>query len=162
MSDILITILLGLAMLIGLAGMILPVFPDVILIWGSALLYGLLVGWGRYGVWLFSAITLLGLVGLLADAWVSGLGAHKGGASFWGSIGGLVAGIIGLFTGGPLGLIVGMLLGIFLIEYWIHQDADRAIRAMFGMSVGYGASFIVKIFLGLAMIGIWVVWVISP
>ncbi len=161
MSDILITILLGLAMLVGLAGIILPVLPDVILIWGAALLYGLLIGWGRYGPWLFAGITVLGLVGLLADAWVSGLGARKGGASFWSSIGGLVTGIIGLFVGGPLGLIVGMLLGIFLIEYWIHQDADRAMRAMFGMGVGYGASFIVKIFLGLAMIAIWIAWIIS-
>ncbi len=161
MSDILITILLGLMMLVGLAGIILPVLPDMILIWGGALLYGLLVGWGRYGAWLFAAITVLGLIGLLADALVSGLGARRGGASFWSSVGGLVIGIIGLFVGGPLGLVVGMLAGIFLIEYWIHQDTDRAMRAMFGMGVGYGASFIVKIFLGLGMIATWIAWVIS-
>ena len=161
MSEILIPLLLGLAMLVGLAGMILPVLPDVILIWGAALLYGLLIGWGRYGIWLFAAITVLGLIALLADVWVSGVGARQGGASFWSSLAGLAAGIIGLFAGGPLGLIVGMLLGIFVIEYWIHQDADRAMRAMFGMGVGFGASFVVKILLGLGMIALWIGWVIS-
>jgi uncharacterized protein YqgC (DUF456 family) len=160
MSEVLITILLGLAMLVGLAGIILPVLPDVILIWGAALLYGLLVGWGKYGALLFAGISVLGLIGLLADAWVSGLGARRGGASFWSSLGGLVSGVIGLFVAGPLGLIAGMLLGIFVIEYWIHQDPDRALRAMFGMGVGYGASFIVKILLGLVMIALWVAWLI--
>lgn len=160
MSEALITILLGLAMLVGLAGIILPVLPDVILIWGAALLYGLLVGWGKYGALLFAGISVLGLIGLLADAWVSGLGARRGGASFWSSLGGLVSGVIGLFVAGPLGLIAGMLLGIFVIEYWIHQDPDRALRAMFGMGVGYGASFIVKIFLGFVMIALWVAWLI--
>lgn len=161
MSEILLTVLLGVGMLIGLAGIILPVLPDMILIWGSALLYGLLVGWGEYGGWLFAGISVLALVGLLADAWVSGLGARKGGASFWSSLGGLLAGIIGLFVAGPLGLIGGMLLGIFVIEYWIHRDPDRALRATLGMGVGYGASFIVKIFLALAMIAIWIGWVVS-
>ena len=161
MSEILITVLLGMTMLVGLAGIILPVLPDVILIWGSALLYGLLIGWGRYGGWLFAGISVLALVGLVADAWVSGMGARKGGASFWSSLGGVITGVIGLFVGGPLGLIVGMLLGVFVIEYWTHRDPDRALRATFGMGVGYGASFFVKIFLGLAMIAIWIGWVIS-
>ena len=161
MSEILITVLLGMTMLVGLAGIILPVLPDVILIWGSALLYGLLIGWGRYGGWLFAGISVLALVGLVADAWVSGMGARKGGASFWSSLGGVIVGVIGLFVGGPLGLIVGMLLGVFVIEYWTHRDPDRALRATFGMGVGYGASFFVKIFLGLAMIAIWIGWVIS-
>jgi uncharacterized protein YqgC (DUF456 family) len=161
MSEILLTILLGFAMLVGLAGMILPVLPDMLLIWASALLYGLLIGWGQYGSWLFAAISVLALVGLLADAWVSGLGARQGGASFWSSLGGLASGIVGLFVAGPLGLIGGMLLGIFIIEYWIHQDPDRALRATFGMGVGYGASFIVKIFLGLLIIAIWIFWVFS-
>ena len=161
MSEILITVLLGMTMLVGLAGIILPVLPDVILIWGSALLYGLLIGWGRYGGWLFAGISVLALVGLVADAWVSGMGARKGGASFWSSLGGVITGVIGLFVAGPLGLIVGMLLGVFVIEYWTHRDPDRALRATFGMGVGYGASFFVKIFLGLAMIAIWIGWVIS-
>jgi uncharacterized protein YqgC (DUF456 family) len=161
MSEFLITVLLGLLMLVGLVGMILPVLPDVVIIWAAALLYGLLIGWGRYGVWLFAGISVIALVGILADVWVSGMGARQGGASIWSSLGGLLIGVVGLFVAGPLGLIAGMLLGIFVIEYWIHKDPDRAMRATFGMGVGYGASFIVKIFLGLAMIAIWIGWVIS-
>lgn len=161
MSEIIITVLIGFGMLVGLAGIVLPVLPDVILIWVSALLYGLLLGWGESGARLFAAISVLGLLGLLADAWVSGLGAWQGGASFWSSLGGIVTGVIGLFAAGPLGLIGGMLLGIFVIEYWIHQDPDRALRATFGLGVGYGASFVVKLFLGFVMTAIWLVWVFS-
>ncbi|HHH83445.1 MAG TPA: DUF456 domain-containing protein, partial [Chloroflexi bacterium] len=51
--EVLFTVLLGLGMLIGLVGVVIPVLPDIILIWLSALLYGLLVGWGDKGPWLF-------------------------------------------------------------------------------------------------------------
>lgn len=161
MNDTLITVLLGLGMLAGLAGMLLPVLPDVVVIWSSALLYGLLIGWGKSGTWLFAVISAMALIAFLADLWVSGWGARRGGASSWSSAGGLAAGIIGLLIAGPIGLIAGMLLGIFMIEYLRHRDPDRAARAMFGLGVGYGASFFVKFLLGLAMIALWIVWVMS-
>jgi uncharacterized protein YqgC (DUF456 family) len=161
MSDNLITVLLGIGMLAGLTGTLLPVLPDVILIWGSALLYGLLIGWGRIGAGLFAGISVLALVAFLAELWVSGLGARRAGASFWSSAGGLAAGVVGLLIAGPIGLIVGMLLGIYLIEYVRHRDPDLAAQATFGLGVGFGASFLVKFLLGMVMITLWVVWVLS-
>ena len=67
MTDIVITILLGLAMLIGLASTIIPVIPDLGLILISAVGYGLLVGWGENGWWLCTLIVVLGLAGQAAE-----------------------------------------------------------------------------------------------
>ena len=159
MTDIVITILLGLAMLIGLASTIIPVIPDLGLILISALGYGLLVGWGENGWWLFTIIVLLGLGGQAAEMVVSGMGARRGGASWLSTFGGLAAGVIGLLVLGPIGLIAGLLIGTFLLEFMRHNNTEEALRAMFGMGVGYGASFIVKFLLGLVMIGVWIAWI---
>jgi uncharacterized protein YqgC (DUF456 family) len=158
LTDTIVTVLVGLSMLVGLLGAIIPFLPDVVLIWVSALIYGLVVGWGQSGGWFFGLISVLGLIGLLADAWVSGAGARQGGASVLTTLGGLAIGLIGLFTTGPLGFLVGILLGTFILEYARHQDPERALRATFGMGLGYGTSFIVKFFLGLGMIAAWVAW----
>ena len=76
------------------------------------------------------------------------------------TFGGLAAGVIGLFVFGPLGLIAGLLLGTFLLEFARHKNTDEALKAMFGMGVGYGASFVVKFLLGLVMIAVWIAWVV--
>jgi len=158
MMEIIVSILVGLMMLIGLLGSIIPFLPDVVLIWVGALIYGLAVGWGQSGGWLFGVISVLGLIGLLSDAWVSGAGARQGGATVLTTLGGLVIGLVALFMTGPLGFLVGILLGTFVLEYARHQDPELALRATFGMGIGYGASFIAKFLLGLGMIAAWVAW----
>src|SRR4030042_782820 len=82
----------GLFMLIGLIGTLLPAVPDLVLIWATALGYGLLAGWGDWGPWLFAGISLLCGVGLLAEVLTSSAGARIGGASVWSIIGGGGAG----------------------------------------------------------------------
>lgn len=161
MRDILVTVLVGLVMLVGLVGVVIPVLPDVLLIWLAALVYGAVVGWGRLGPWMFGLITMLGLVGIAAEVWVSGTGAKMGGGSIWGVLGGLALGLVGLIVFPPLGGLVGLALGTFLVEYLRFRDARKAFRATAGMGLGYGASFGVRLVLGLAMIAAWVVWVVG-
>jgi hypothetical protein len=161
MSESLITVLLGGVMVLGLAGVFIPVLPDISLIWAAALGYGLLVGWGRWGPWLFAGITVLAVVAAAADLWTSGAGARLGGASLWGILGGLGLGLVGLILLPPLGGLLGLLAGTFLVEYLRLRSAERALRATLGMGLGYGASFVVKLILGMMMIGAWIVWVVA-
>ena len=158
MIDVLVSILVGIMMLLGLLGTVLPVLPDVIMIWAGALIYGLVVGWGQSGGWLFAVISVLGILGLLSDALVSGAGARQGGASIGSTLGGLAVGLVGLITAGPLGFLGGILLGTFTLEYIRNRDPELALKATFGMGLGYGASFIVKLLLGLGMIAAWIAW----
>jgi uncharacterized protein YqgC (DUF456 family) len=158
--DILVTILTGLLVLIGLIAAVIPAIPDVSLVWGATLGYGLIVGWGESGPWLFGAISVLGLLGVAADVWVSGAGAKMGGASIWSVIAGVLSGLIGLVIFGPLGLVGGMALGTFLVELSRRKNASEALKAVLGVGLGYGASFLVKLLLSLGMAALWVAWVI--
>jgi len=160
MIEILVTILTGLLILVGIIGAVIPAIPDISLIWGATLGYGLIVGWGESGPWLFSAISVMGLVGVAADVWMSSAGAKMGGASIWSVIAGILSGIIGLFVFGPLGLVGGMALGTFLVELTRRKNATEALRAVLGVGLGYGASFLVKLVLSIGMAAIWVAWAI--
>jgi len=150
----------GLFMLIGLIGALLPAVPDLVLIWATALAYGLLAGWGDWGPWLFAGISLLCGVGLLSEVLTSSAGARIGGASFWSIVGGVAAGVILLFAAGPLGALIALLGGIFLLEWRKGRDTRRAGQAVLGTAVGYIASFFVKFALGFVCVGLWVIWVI--
>ncbi len=161
MRDTIVTILVGLTMLLGLIGIVIPILPDLLLIWGAALVYGLVVGWGTIGPWMFAVITLLGILGGLAEGWVTGVGARKGGASLWSVVGGFALSLVGLVVLGPLGFLIGLLLGIFLLELFRHRNVKHAARATTGTGLGYGASFVVKFIFGLGMIAAWLVWVFA-
>ena len=159
--DILWTILAGVLMLVGMVGIFIPFFPDLLLIWAAALGYGLLGGWGEWGPWLLGLITLLGVMGILAETYVGGAGARMAGASYKAIFAGLILGAIGLFVLPPFGLIIGLLAGTFVVEYIRLRDWRLAGRAMLGMGLGYGVSFGVKLVFGALMISAWLVWVIT-
>lgn len=162
MTELAVTVLAGLLMVIGLIGMVVPILPDAPIIWLAALGYGLLVGWGRLGPYLFVGITVLGLAAALAEVWGGGLGARAGGASLWGIAAGLLLGLAGLVTLGPLGGVGGLLLGTFAVEFWRQRDSRQALRGMLGMGVGFGLALFVKATLLLAMVALWLVWLLTP
>jgi uncharacterized protein YqgC (DUF456 family) len=152
--------LASLLMLVGLIGSVLPAIPDLLLIWVTALGYGLLVGWGTWGPWLFAGITLLCGAGLFAEVWTSGVGARIGGASAWSIVGGVAAGVILLVIAGPVVGLIALLTVIFLLEWRKNRDSRRAGRALLGTAVGYGASFAVKFGVAFTSVLLWVIWVI--
>lgn len=161
MIETVIRSLIGLIMLAGIVGLFIPVFPDLLLIWGAALGYGLIVGWKSNGPLLFALITLLGIVGTLADVGMSTLGGKAGGANFGSIALGSILGFLGMIFLTPLGGIGVLLLTIFLLEYRRVGDADKALKAMIGAGIGFGASFGVKLVIGLGMISIWIYWAFS-
>ena len=159
MDDQTVTFLVGMAMLAGLAGALIPWFPDILLIWGAGLVYGIVVGWGTWGPWLFALMTVAALVAVVAEVAVSAVGAHVGGASGWGIAAGLVLATVGFILFSPLGALIGLGLGMLLVEGWRHRNLRKAATSTLGAVVGWGASFLVKFSLSLWMVLMWGVWV---
>ncbi|MGH2523869.1 MAG: DUF456 domain-containing protein [Anaerolineales bacterium] len=163
-SEILLALLTFLVMLVGVVGVIVPVLPDVWLIWLAALGYGLLRqplfdGW--IGGIAMALLTLLTVLGVIADLALSQAGAAKGGASWQGILASIGLGLAGLFFFPPFGPLVGALLGLFLVEYYRQgKDPQRALQAVKGFAAGCGVSVIVRLAIALVMIGIWGAWVV--
>jgi uncharacterized protein YqgC (DUF456 family) len=159
LNDQAVTFLVGLAMLAGLAGALIPWFPDILLIWGAGLVYGIVVGWGTWGPWLFAMMTVAALVAVVAEVAVSAAGARVGGASGWGIAAGLVLATVGFIVFSPLGALIGLGLGMLLVEGWRHRNLRKAASATLGAVIGWGASFLVKFSLSLWMVLLWGAWV---
>jgi uncharacterized protein len=161
-TEIALAVLTFAVMLVGVVGIIIPVLPDVWLIWLAALGYGLLAGFdGWIGGIAMVLLTLLTLGGIAADLLLAQAGAAKGGAS-WQAIGASIAlGLVGLLFFPPFGPLVGALLGVFLVEYYRQgKELDKAWRAVKGYAAGCGVSVIVRLGIAVAMILIWVGWVV--
>jgi uncharacterized protein YqgC (DUF456 family) len=148
-------------MLVGLAGLILPIFPGIIVIWLAALGYGVVTGFTTLGWVIFAVLTILMIAGATIDNVLINARAHKEGASCLTLIIGMIAGIVGTILFPPFGGLIAAPLVVWLIEYLRLRDLDRAFASLRGMAIGFGASYVVRLMLGLAMIGLWLVWVIN-
>jgi uncharacterized protein len=147
-------------MLIGLIGLVVPIFPGLFVIWLSALGYGVLAGFGILGTVLMVLITISMLVGSLVDNFFSGTRALGQGAS-WLAIGvGLACGVIGTFIFPPFGGIILAPLGILVVEFLRKRDLRHAFRATRGWAVGCSWAYGVRLLAGILMIELWVLWVL--
>ena len=151
-------IVLLLGMLVGLFGQVVPVFPGVLVIWVLTFLYGLLLGFGTLGGWLFVVITLLTIVGLLADNVLMMGKARQRGASWRSIVISVIAGFIGSILVTPIGGIFIALLGLYASEYLIHRDAEEALEVTKSMAFGCGWAFVVRFTISMLMIGLWAIW----
>lgn len=158
-------------MAIGLIFTVIPPLPGIIIIWAAAIGYGLLLGWEQLGWLTFSFLTLLMILGLIADLAGGQMGAKMGGASCWaigvGTVVGFGAGIIFSLFGTPvvgcLAGVAGTLGGILLVERARYGDWRMAIGATKGYVAGTTAGIIGKLLAGGLMIGVFllrVFWLI--
>lgn len=154
-----ILILIQLTMLVGLFGLLIPIFPGITVIWVAALVYGLVFEFGTWGIGIFVIITLLMIAGLLADNVLMGAGAKKGGASWLTIFIALVAGLVGTLIFPPFGGLIAIPVVIFLLEYIRNRNLKLTWLALRGLIAGWGLSFFTRFGIGLAMIILWWLWV---
>ncbi len=151
--------LVQIIMLVGLFGLIVPIFPGLVVMWLAALGYGVASGFSTLGIVLFVIITILMIAGSLADNVLMGAGARKGGAS-WLTIGAaLVAGVIGTLLLPPFGGLIAAPAAVVLLEYSRLRDWPKAMQALRGLATGWGLSFVVRFILGLFIQVLWWLWV---
>jgi hypothetical protein len=160
MGELLLLYVVILVMIIGLAGVFLPILPGIELVWLAALGYGIFHGFSTVGVIAMLIITALLLLGLSSDIWITGLGLKAAGTSLLSTLAAVVLLIVGSLLFTPL---VGILLGLAvltLLEYRRHRTWKKAFRSTGSALASCGISYGFKFFIGLVMIGVWVAWVI--
>ncbi len=157
---VLITLLTALTMATGLAGCVLPVIPGLTLIWLAAIVYGLLTGFGTFGMIAMVFMTILLALGTAAPYVIPQLTGRKTGASRRALFAGVVLGIVGFFVLPVVGAPLGAVLGVFLTEWAIRRDRGVAWTATKGVLVGWGLGTLVQGTAGMLMTAAWIVWAI--
>ncbi len=105
--------------LVGLVGSLFPAVPGATLIWGAAVLHGIVFGFDPLGAWTLGILTVLTAISVGGQYVVGALGAKRFGASGWGVAAAGVGMIVGTFAI-PIpvvGTLMGAFLGAVLVEY---------------------------------------------
>jgi uncharacterized protein len=130
---------------VAFIGLIYPVIPSVVFLFGGFLLYGVFYSFESFN-WLFWSIQVLFFILLLgADYAANIMGVKKYGGSkagVWGSTIGL---LIGPFVIPVVGILIGPFLGAMVAELIIHKrNIKESIQIGFGSVVGFVSSVITK------------------
>lgn len=161
MSDTAATVLIGLVMVGGLAGTVIPLLPGLLLIWAAALLYGLLVGFGGAGLTVMIVLTAIVGVSAIKSIVVPQRMADGHGVSRWSQLAALAGAIVGLVLIPVVGIVVGALVGLVLAEYANHRNGPDTWRATVAVAKGFGLSALIDVGLGMVMIGVWSIWALA-
>jgi uncharacterized protein YqgC (DUF456 family) len=149
-------------LLVGLLGLIVPIFPGLTVMWLAALVYALLQSAAqRMTFWdwvLFAVVTLLMIAGNIVDNIII---ARKMRDKFvpWSSI--ILAFTASLIASLFLTPLVGLAvapLALFLLEYRRLRDRTAALDATKAYMIGWGWSFAARFGIGVLILGSWMLW----
>jgi uncharacterized protein YqgC (DUF456 family) len=157
-SEILLFVVTLLVMIIGLAGVILPILPGIPIIFAAALVYAFLTDFSAIGANTLMIFAILTILALVLDWAASVIGVRKMGGSRAGMIGAFLGMIIGLLLPGVgiVGFILGAFIGAFVMELLVNRDSRVALRAGFGSFFGFLAGGLLKFIIGSIMIGMFI------
>ena len=149
-------------LLVGLLGLIMPVFPGLTVMWLGTLVYALIqnaagnmTGWKWF---LFGLITVLMIIGNIADNLII---ARKMRDKYipWSSIlWAFAAGIVASLFFTPLIGLVAAPAGLFLAEMSRLKNREAAIDSTKAYMIGWGWAFGARFLIGLMMTGFWMIW----
>lgn len=111
-----VTLLCGLAILVGIVGVVVPVLPGLVLCWAAVLAWAVLAtdGWGRWLV--LGLATAVALAGTVAKYAWPGRNLKRIGVPNVCLFAGGVLALVGFFLVPVVGLFLGFVLGLWLAE----------------------------------------------
>jgi uncharacterized protein YqgC (DUF456 family) len=149
-----------LIMLVGLVGTILPMMPGCALIFGAALLYGLLTAFARIGAGPLIALGIIAAVVQVSDYLAGAWGAKRFGGGREGIIGAIVGGIVGTIVLNLPGLILGTVIGAVVGELVRGRKFQESATTGLGTLVGFLAGTLVRVSAAVIMLGIFIITVV--
>ncbi len=156
-------------MIVGLLGLIVPVFPGLFIMWLATLFYAILENAAGRMTWfdwtLFGAITILMVVGNVIDNIIIAR-RMRGKAIPWFSIGlAYLGGLVGTLVFAPAATvftpfvgIVASLLSLFGAEWLRLRRAREAFISARSYMIAWGWSYAAVFGVGVLMILLWVFW----
>ncbi|OCA91123.1 hypothetical protein A8F94_04490 [Bacillus sp. FJAT-27225] len=139
--------------IVAFAGIVFPVIPSVLFIFGGFLIYGFFISFEPFNwfFWVIQGLFTLLLFG--ADYVANIIGVKKYGgskAAVWGSTIGL---LVGPFVLPFLGILVGPFIGAVLAEMMVHRKGlSESAKIGFGSVIGFISGAAAKTVIQAAMI----------
>lgn len=143
-----------LVMLVGLAGVIVPVLPGLLLVWASGVAWAWLDGGGAR--WAVAAVlTVLFVAGTAAKYALPARRAAADGAPRRTLMLGAAGAVVGFFVIPVVGVVVGGVAAVYLAEAARLGDTGAAWRSTRAVLVGVGIGVLVELATGMVMVAVW-------
>jgi uncharacterized protein len=149
------TVVAALAIVAGLAGVVVPGLPALPLCWGGVLVWALFGGAGP-GRWLVLAVATVVAAGgtVVKYAW-PGRNLKRTGVPNRSLLAGGALGLVGFFVIPVVGLLIGFVLGVWLAERLRLGDSRLAWPATVYAVKAAGLSMLVEFGAGLTVAACW-------
>jgi uncharacterized protein YqgC (DUF456 family) len=154
-SESTITFLAGLAIVVGVFGVIVPVLPGLVLCWLGVLLWAAFTE-HRAGKWVVLAlVTLIAAAGIVVKYLWPGRNLRRGGVPNRSLFAGGLLGLVGFFVIPVVGLVIGFVLGVWLAERVRLGDARRAWPSTKHALKAAGLAMLIELGAGLSILVVW-------
>jgi uncharacterized protein YqgC (DUF456 family) len=149
-------------LILGLFGLLIPVFPGLTVMWLATLVYALIqaengnMGWIDWT--LFGFISLLMIGGNIADNIIIAKHVRDKQVPWSSILLGFAAGLIASIFFTPLIGIVASPLGLYFAELNRLRDSQLALANTKAWMTGWGWSLAARFGIGLVMLVLWMLW----
>lgn len=158
-SEWVFTALVGAAIVIGVAGTIVPILPGLLLVWASLLAYGVIMGFGTIGWVAVIVATALLILGFYLNVRIPQKSAAGSGLTVKAQLVAVALAVIGLFVIPPFGAPVGFVLGVFLMRLRSTGDKAQAWTSTKVTVVALLKASAAQVACAIGMFAVWLVWV---
>jgi len=149
-------------LLLGLFGLLIPIFPGLTIMWIAILIYAVvqaIIGNMTWVGWLlFTLITLLMIGGNIVDNIIIAKHVRDKNVPWSSILWAFSAGIIVSFTLTPIAGMIASPLGLFLAEWYRLKEKKQAFDNTKAWMTGWGWSLAARFGIGLVMILFWGLW----
>jgi len=149
-------------LLAGLAGLLIPVFPGLTVMWLATLFYALVESSDQNMTWvdwvLFALITLLMIGGNIVDNIIIARHVREKNVPWTSILLAYAAGIIVSLFFTPLAGMVASPAGLFLAEWQRLKDKKNAFDHTKAWLSGWGWSFAARFVIGIFIVLLWALW----
>ncbi|MEW9668890.1 DUF456 domain-containing protein [Ammoniphilus sp. 3BR4] len=136
----------------SLAGIVIPIIPDALLVWGGFLIYQFALAERSLSPWFWWGMGGITLLIVLADMLANLLFVKKYGGSKLGMIASVIGLLLGPFVLGPLGILAGPILLVFAVEWIRNRDGMMSMKIALSTLAAFFGSAAVKLVLQVIMI----------
>lgn len=149
-------------LLAGLAGLLIPVFPGLTVMWLGTLIYALVQAANDSMTWvdwmLFTLITLLMIGGNIIDNMIITQHVREKNVPWSSIIWAFTAGIVVSIIFTPLGGMAAAPVGLFLAEWRRLRERSAALANTKAWMTGWGWAIAARLGIGVIMIVFWMLW----
>lgn len=148
------TVLVALAMTVGMVGIVVPVLPGLLLIWAATLVWAL-VGQSTTSWTVLGIATGLYALGLVSQYLFPGRRMKAAGVSTMTLVIALIVAVLGFFVIPVVGAPIGFITAIYVLEWARRRDGVRAREATGQALRAVALSVGIELLTGLGIMTTW-------